>query len=66
MPPTLARGLRRVRTHDRIADDPARLRSVRQDAVDLLCKLEAPEANDVIGRAMLDPTRSEVDREHYA
>jgi len=49
-----------------IADDPTRRRAVRQDAVDVLCKLEAPEAIGVIGRAMLDPTRSETDREHYA
>jgi len=49
----------------RIADDKARLLSVREDAVDALCALQAPEGIDVIGRALLDPASSEAQREHY-
>lgn len=38
----------------RVAEDPARRREAREEALEALCRLEAPEAIDVIGRGMLD------------
>lgn len=50
-----------------IAEDPARSADVREAALGALCALEAPEAIDVLGRAMVDAgpddlTRQECER----
>jgi hypothetical protein len=45
-----------------IAEDPSRLREVRDAALESLCRIEAPEAIDVLGRAILDPEADPVTR----
>jgi len=45
-----------------VAEDPSRLRDVRDAALESLCRIEAPEAIDVLGRAILDPETDPVTR----
>ena len=45
-----------------VAEDPSRLREVRDAALESLCRIEAPEAIDVLGRAILDPKADPVTR----
>jgi len=50
----------------RIADDPLRPRAVRDETLLALCRLEAPEAIDLLGRALLDPDVAEATRRRCA
>ena len=45
-----------------VAEDPSRLREVRDAALESLCRIEAPEAIDVLSQAILDPEADPVTR----
>jgi HEAT repeat protein len=57
---------RSVDTLLRIAGDKRREADVRDEARDALCTLHAPEAIDLLGRALLDAEIPESDRAYYA
>jgi len=45
-----------------IAHDPTRPRDVRDEALEALARLEAPEAIETLGEAMADPRVDEITR----
>ena len=57
---------RSVETLLRIADDAGRHPDVRDAARDALCTLRAPEALELLGRALLDADIAESERAYYA